>query len=482
MKEKIYKYIQEKNQGVASQEISEKFFHLLGQSPPGMNQVIEAMLQDDPRFVRDEIGEWHVREKNSEQSLDEVEFSIVEIEALPIDSKRETPVLLGIALVRNEKIISQQIFSLKIPAQYSPQIQNKINQLHEHLTADQTFNHNAEAIYQNLDKTIIIGYAPSKVISILNFFFRNQLGLELETETISLVSLARKLIPGIKIKSLEDIANSLAISFPSPLDLTNRLNLISEILITFLQELKHQNIQPLPALKDFIEQTTTWVDFSNYHFNHDYIKNLPQQPGVYLMKDSQGRIFYVGKAKNLRLRVESYFVNRFEMDEKGRSILARIVDLTYETVGSELEALLLENRYINEFQPDLNTQVKIHQLDLSKYQRKQIILFLPTVTEDEIVLFFVDGVGKMGRLVINRLKPNWQAVKRQLKQFFFDSSKEARSFSAEQIEIFWRWFAVNQEKINFIDIATCGNLDACLELAKKYCGDERLFLDKIYYR
>jgi len=69
------------------------------------------------------------------------------------------------------------------------------------------------------------------------------------------------------------------------------------------------------------------------------------------------------------------------MDEKGKSILTRIFDLTYEQVGSELEALLFENLYINEFQPDLNTQVKIHPLDISKYQTKQIILFLPGITE-----------------------------------------------------------------------------------------------------
>lgn len=482
MKEKIYNYIKEKDRGVASPEISEKFFHVLGQSPPGMDRIIEAMLQDDPRFVRDETGKWHVQKKTAEQSLAELEFSIVEIETLPIDSKREIPVLLGIALVKNEKIISHQIFSLEIPAQYSSQIKNKINQLQENLTADQPFNCKAEAIYQNLDKTIIIGYAPSKVISILNYFFRNQLGLELETETISLVNLARKLIPGIKIKSIEDIANSLSISFLSPLDLNTRLNLSSEIMITFLQELNHQNIQSLTAFKDFIERTTAWVDFSNYHFNHDYIKNLPQQAGVYFMKDNLGQIFYVGKAKNLRSRVESYFVNRFEMDEKSRSILTSIVDLTYESVGSELEALLLENCYINEFQPALNTQVKIHPLDLSKYQTKRIILFLPGLTEDEIVLFFVSGVANMERATINRLKPNWEALKREMKHFFFDPQKKESSFSIDQIEILWRWFAVQNEQINFIDIATCGNLDECLELVKKYCGEERLFLDKIFYR
>jgi len=88
----------------------------------------------------------------------------------------------------------------------------------------------------------------------------------------------------------------------------------------------------------------------------------------------------------------------------------------------------------------------------------------------------------MGRATINRLKPNWQALKREVKHFFFDPPNKKSSFSVDQIEILWRWFAVQQERVNFIDIAFCGNLDTCLELVKKYCADDRLFLDKIYYR
>ncbi|MCI0493566.1 nucleotide excision repair endonuclease [candidate division KSB1 bacterium] len=482
MKEKIYHYIKERDQGVSSQEISEVFLHVLGQSPLGLDRIIESMLRDDSRFVRDEIGEWHVNKKDEGESFADIVFSIIELDFIPIDSKNEVPALLGIARVKNEHVISHQFFSLEIPAHYSPQIKNTIDQLQEDVPLYQAFNQSAEAIHQNLQKSVIISYSPSKVMAILGYFFREHIGLDLEAELISLVDLARKLIPGIKIRSIEDIANSLSISFHSPLDLKDRLNLTADILLLFLQELKQSNIHTLTDLRAFIESAKTWVDFSGYNFNQDFIKNLPTTPGVYLMKDGLGKIFYVGKAKNLKSRVESYFVNRFEMDEKGKAILARILDLTYEPVGSELEALLLENRYINEFQPDLNTQIKIHPLDVSKYKTRQLIFFLPSKTEHEIVLFFVNGVFAMERSIMIRLKSNWHALKREMKHFFSDPANKKSSFSADQIEILWRWFVVQQEQINFIDIASCVNLDECLELVKKYCGDERLFLDKIYYR
>ncbi|UCE07298.1 MAG: nucleotide excision repair endonuclease, partial [bacterium] len=440
MKEKIYKYLVENDRKVSTQQIIEKFFHVYDHYPSQMEIIVESMLKDDPRFVHDEIGEWHVQKKHEKENLIDVVFSIVEIEAIPVDSKREIPVLLGIARLKNMKLISQQIFSLDIAAEYSPQLKQRIDNLLADQSPDHIFNQNAEEIYRNLDKTIVMSYAPSKVMTIINYFFRNQIGLELETETISMVNLARKVIRGIKIKSIEDIANSLSISFHSPLDLNNRLNLLAEILFMFLQEFKQLNIKTLTELKEFIERTKVWVDFSNYNFNNDYVKNLPQKPGVYLMKDIQGQIFYVGKAKDLKARVESYFVNRIEMDEKGKTILERIFDLDYEQVGSELEALLLENRYINEFQPDLNTQLKIHPLDISKYKTKQIILFLPGITEHESVLFFVNGIGNMVRATINRRKPNWQALKREVKHFFFDPPNKKSSFSIDQIEILWRWF------------------------------------------
>lgn len=482
MKEKIYKYLHDKAGSATTQEIVEQFFRVYGNYPPQMETIVESMLQDDPRFVRDETGEWQVQKKDTVLKLSELIFSILEIESITIDQRREIPLALGIVQVKNDSIILHQIYLLDLSAGFSDQAKNKFNQVTENFAAAPAFADHVAEIYQRLDQTIIVSSAPAKVMAIINYYFRNRMGSDLEAETISLVSLARQVIPDIRIRSIEDIANSLSISYHFPLDLKDRLNLTVDILSSFLQELRKSNIFTLIDLRAFIESAKTWVDFSSYNFNQDFIKNLPTKPGIYLMKDGQGKIFYVGKAKNLRSRVESYFVNRFEMDEKGKSILDRIVDLTYEQVGSELEALLLENRYINEFQPDLNVQVKIHSLDVSKYQHRQIVVFLPGKTEVEIVLFFVDGIGNLKRVVINRLKPNWPELTREVKHFFFDPSKKESNFSADQIEIFWRWVAVQQEKINFIDMVSCGALEKCLELLKRYWSDEGLLIDKIYYQ
>ena len=87
------------------------------------------------------------------------------------------------------------------------------------------------------------------------------------------------------------------------------------------------------------------------------VRHLPQGPGVYLMKDRLGSIIYVGKAKNLRKRVSSYFQPSRGMIQqpKIRALVDLICDLEVIEVKSEPEALLLEGRLIKQYRPKYNT-------------------------------------------------------------------------------------------------------------------------------
>ena len=81
--------------------------------------------------------------------------------------------------------------------------------------------------------------------------------------------------------------------------------------------------------------------------------DLPTRPGVYLYRDAEGTLLYVGKAKVLRNRVRSYFQSK-QLDAKTRRLLARIWDLDLIVCESELEALVLENNLIKEHFPPFN--------------------------------------------------------------------------------------------------------------------------------
>ena len=87
------------------------------------------------------------------------------------------------------------------------------------------------------------------------------------------------------------------------------------------------------------------------------IKALPSSPGVYQYFDASGTIIYVGKAKNLKNRVSSYF-NKNQDNGKTILLVRRIVDLQYIVVETENDALLLENNLIKKYQPKYNIQLK----------------------------------------------------------------------------------------------------------------------------
>jgi excinuclease ABC subunit C len=84
---------------------------------------------------------------------------------------------------------------------------------------------------------------------------------------------------------------------------------------------------------------------------------IPNDPGCYLFKDSSGRIIYIGKAKNLRKRVASYF-QKNDLDPKTESLVEKIESVDFIATDSEVEALILENNLIKKHQPKYNIDLK----------------------------------------------------------------------------------------------------------------------------
>ena len=88
------------------------------------------------------------------------------------------------------------------------------------------------------------------------------------------------------------------------------------------------------------------------------LRTLTTQPGVYLMKDAEGVIIYVGKAKSLRSRVRSYFQGGAQHGIKTREMVRRVTDFDTIVVRSEAEALILENNLIKENRPRFNINLR----------------------------------------------------------------------------------------------------------------------------
>ncbi|MDT8368348.1 MAG: excinuclease ABC subunit UvrC [Longimicrobiales bacterium] len=138
------------------------------------------------------------------------------------------------------------------------------------------------------------------------------------------------------------------------------------------------------------------------------LSRLPRRPGVYLMKGEEGEILYVGKAKDLRARVRSYFRGEAGHSIKTRELVRRIDDIETLVVGSEAEALILEANLIKEHRPRFN----IHLRDDKRYPWIKVTIgepfprvFVTRTVRDDGSRYFgpYTGVGPM-RVALDVIK------------------------------------------------------------------------------
>ena len=87
--------------------------------------------------------------------------------------------------------------------------------------------------------------------------------------------------------------------------------------------------------------------------------NIPSNPGIYLMKDSHEKIIYIGKAKNLKNRIRSYFLKN--QNYKTQKLVENISDIEFVLTDNESEAFLLESNMIKKHRPKFNIELKDQQ-------------------------------------------------------------------------------------------------------------------------
>ena len=113
------------------------------------------------------------------------------------------------------------------------------------------------------------------------------------------------------------------------------------------------------AFPSQIDSTPTTEDHSTDNLPpREKVKLFPTTPGIYLMKDSVGRVIYVGKAVNLRSRASSYFTKIAAEDSRTANLVPEICDIDFIPSESEVDALLLEARLIKDIPPRFNTALK----------------------------------------------------------------------------------------------------------------------------
>ncbi len=95
-----------------------------------------------------------------------------------------------------------------------------------------------------------------------------------------------------------------------------------------------------------------------FEYAAEKVREFPQTPGIYLLKDAAGRVIYIGKAKNLRARAGSYFLKAAAAERRTAELVREIADIDFLPCDSEVDALLAEARLVKDVRPKFNVDLK----------------------------------------------------------------------------------------------------------------------------
>ncbi len=182
----------------------------------------------------------------------------------------------------------------------------------------------------------------------------------MNNEQICTLKLARRMLPGLRSRGLSSLVDFFSIDVARRHRALDDAEATGHILMRLLSRLSLEKRST--SLTDLLHlQHRAYGRAVPQHIREmrsALRPRLPRRPGVYFMKDCDGRVIYVGKAKSLRNRVMSYFNSVEAQPARIRQMLDVVRDVSWEETPTELEALLAESRLIKELRPRFNRALK----------------------------------------------------------------------------------------------------------------------------
>ena len=203
----------------------------------------------------------------------------------------------------------------------------------------------AKRILEITDKTILVAHNSSFDYRMLKIEF-DRLGYDFITPQLCTVNLSKKLIPNMDSYKLGNLVKSLGIPISNRHRASGDAKATVELFKLLLVKDINKEIFNSSIKTDIKSKKNKWVDL---------LKNLKNETGIYYFLDNNGKIIYIGKSKSIKNRVNQHLTGS---SNKSLKIRLELSDVSYENTGSELIALLKENKEIIVHQPKFNRLLK----------------------------------------------------------------------------------------------------------------------------
>jgi DNA polymerase-3 subunit epsilon len=326
---------------------------------------------------------WH----STQRLLRDIEFVVVDTETTGLRPGSDRVIEVAGVRLRNGEIIGS-FQSLINPERRIPSFIVKFTGITPEMLVDAPKA--AEILpdfLQFIEGAVLVGHNLSFD---LNFLAREAqlLGQAFPDEGLDTIPLARRLLPGLKRFKLDMVANYLKIPASNRHRAMGDTQVTAAVFLRLLERAEQEGIATLGHLRLRLQLPVAWTgDITqavvtkkgktwgadgpivattrpngSLLLNPAWKRDFPTKPGIYMMKDENGQVIYVGKAKNLKARLSSYYSQPLGYTRKMDGLLPSIKEIEVRVLGSELEALLVESQLIKELQPTYNVQLRNYEL------------------------------------------------------------------------------------------------------------------------
>lgn len=276
-------------------------------------------------------------------------YAIVDIETTGGYAAANGITEISIFIFDGNKIV-EKFQTLVNPCQPIPRYIQAFTGINDEMVADAPkFEDVAEKIYQLLQNKIFVAHNVNFDYS----FVKAELlasGFTFNTKKLCTIRLSRKIFPGFPSYALGNLCESLRIKINNRHRASGDAEATVKIFQKLLVEDKGQHIQK--SLLRNSKESMLPPNVPKEHF-----EKLPSLPGIYYFHDAKGKIIYVGKARNIRSRVNSHFSSGFEGRQK-QNFVKHTYSISFKTCATELMACILESAEIKRLWPQFNFSQK----------------------------------------------------------------------------------------------------------------------------
>jgi hypothetical protein len=457
--------------------------HLRNAKPSFADRLLRNILAGDPDFASDGMGNWHLittaARSSKEHSLPS--FCIIETPMRPKEIAGAKAIVLGWVWSDDDPSGKIQNAVIRLASDRAPADEAGFKEM--------TATEFAEKMLPKLHDAVIVSWQITSALAALRRIVGAARQLYIPPETLSLRALAQNLLALPNRPTSALAMQKLGMTAPNDESLSSQLAAELQLWHFLLNSAAQQNIHDWQHLVKLSRQRPK-VDFTSYHFDEKFVRDLPETPGVYLMKDENGRVIYVGKSSNLRNRVGSYFQNPQALHPKLQRLRERIRHLEYKCTDTELDALLMEQRFIDRFRPVVNLKQKIHAEPPPQSSEMLSIFLVPVFHTGRVIIYLLSPrhlhrvsvkPRRKSRDSLSKPLQRKSGLVRKVEHYCSElwTSQETGSPTHKKIdphlEIASRWFRSNRNWISRLDPTEFASCDQLLKRLYSLIDDPDLF-------